>query len=186
MDKYQMNYTQFCSTTCGTATYAVEARTISNVLLQTFFIVNTLTNTNTNTGWVSHSVDLTAYQGQIIRLRFRTTVTNSLQGPGQLEIDSVSVQTLQPTSANVTVSGRLVTDLGRPISRGSVTLSDEGGNARRAVTNQFGYYTFENVAAGATYMLNAAHKQYVFTGAPRAVTVNDEITDLDLIGSSLF
>src|SRR5262245_51123138 len=32
-DKYQMNYTQFCTTGCGTSTYAVEILTTSNVLL---------------------------------------------------------------------------------------------------------------------------------------------------------
>lgn len=93
LDKYQMNYTQFCTTQCGTANYRVQILNTSNVLLQTLYSVTTLTNTNTNTGWVTHNVDVSAYAGQTIRLRFFTIVDKELQGPGQVEIDGVSLQT---------------------------------------------------------------------------------------------
>lgn len=183
LDRYQMNYTQFCSTGCGTATYAVEILNTSNVLLQTLYIVNTLTNTNTNTGWVSHSVNLTAYQGQTIRVRFRTTVSVRLQGPGQLEVDAVSVQTLQPTAANVSVGGRVLTNEGAGISRVSVTLTNSAGVSRSVTTNTFGYYNFDEVASGETYILTVNNKKYFFADSPRVVNVQNDLKDVDFRAS---
>lgn len=179
IDRYQMNYTQFCSTGCGTATYAVEILNTSNTLLQTLYTVTTPTNTNTNTGYVTHIANLTPYAGQTVRLRFRTHVTTTLQGPGQLEIDAVSVQTLQPTAAAVSVGGRVLSSIGAGISKASVSITDAGGNTRTTLTNPFGYYSFDEIAAGSTYILSVSHKQYVFAESPRVVTVEDSLSDAD-------
>lgn len=181
-DRYQMNHTQFCgsvSNPCGTATYAVEIVNTANVLLQTLYTVTTPNNTNTNTGYVNHLAALTAYQGQTIRIRFRATVSNTYAGPGQLEIDSVSVQTLQPTAAGVSVTGRVSDGFGIGLSRVSVSLADSNGNLRYATTNNFGIYTFADVPAGSVYFLTAQHRRYSFSDNPRIVTVMDNVTDVD-------
>lgn len=183
MDRYQMNHTQFCSTACGTATFAVEVLNTSNVLLQTLYTVSTPTNTNSNTGWVNHIANLTAYQGQTIRLRFRAVNTVTLAGPGQVEIDAVSVQTLQPTAANVAVGGRVLTNEGTGISRVNVTLTNSEGVSRNATTNTFGYYHFDEVLVGETYTVAVNSKKYFFANSPRVVTVNDELTNLDFTSS---
>lgn len=183
MDRYQMNHTQFCSTTCGTATFSVEILNTSNVLLQTLYTVSTPTNTNSNTGWVNHQANLTAYQGQTIRIRFRAVNTQTLSGPGQVEIDAVSIQTLQPTAANVSVGGRVLSDEGGGISRVSVTLTNGAGVSRSATTNSFGYYRFDNVASGETYILTVNNKKYLFTDSPRVVNVQNDLTDVDFRAS---
>jgi hypothetical protein len=182
-DRYQMNYTQFCTTGCGTATYAVEILNTSNVLLQTLYIVTTLTNTNTNTGYVNHVVNLNAYRGQTIRIRFRATVSSTLQGPGQMEVDAVSIQTLPPTAASVTVGGRVATSDGIGIARAQVTITDGAGNARTVLTTPFGYYSFDGVEAGSTYVLTVRSKQYLFADSPRVLSVEDNIKDIDFIAS---
>lgn len=183
LDRYQMNHTQFCTTGCGTATYSVQILNTSDVLLQTLYIVNTPTNTNSNTGWVSHLANLTAYGGQTIRIRFRAINTVTLAGPGQLEIDAVSVQTLQPTAANVTVGGRVATSEGQGVSRASVTLTSSTGVTKNVLTNQFGYYKFDEVDVGETYTIAVNSKRYFFANSPRLVTVNDELTDMDFTAS---
>jgi hypothetical protein len=182
MDRYQMNYTQFC-TSCGTANYAVEILNTSNVLLQTLYTVTTNSGTNSNTGWVNHIANLTPYAGQSIRIRFRTIITQSLQGPGQLEIDAVSAQTLQPTAANVSVGGRVLTDEGAGISRVSVTLTNGAGVSRSVTTNTFGYYNFTDVAAGETYILTVNNKKYLFADSPRVVNVQNDLADVDFRAS---
>lgn len=179
-DRYQMNYTQLCSTGCGTATYAVEILNPStNVLRQTLYIVNTLTNTNTNTGFVDHIVNLSAYQGQSIRIRFRTTTTQRLQGPGQLELDAVSVEHLPVTAADASVSGRVVDGGGRGISMANVTLTDQNGNIRTAMTNQFGVYSFGQIESAQNYVVKVEHKRYVFPNNPRVINVNGDARDID-------
>ena len=182
-DRYQMNHTQFCSTGCGTASYFVEILNTSNIVLQTLYSVTTPTNSNSNTGYVNHLADLTPYQGQTIRIRFRTLVTQTLQGPGQLEIDAVSVQTLQPTAAHHSVSGRVTTANGIGISRATVAISDAAGNTQTAITNSFGHYSFSDLEAGGTYILSVSNKRYFFADSPRVVTVQDDVADLNFIAS---
>lgn len=183
-DRYQMNHTQYCSTGCGTAQYFVEiVNPATNAVLQTLYAVTTPTNTNTNTGYVNHLADLTAYQGQTIRLRFRTFVSVSYAGPGQLEVDAVSVQTLQPTSAAVSFGGRVLTSEGTGIPRAYVTITDAAGNSRTAMTNSFGYYKFDEVESGATYTLEVNSKKYFFADSPRVVNVQSDLADLNFIAS---
>jgi hypothetical protein len=46
------------------------------------------------------------------------------------------------------------------------------------VTSPFGYYRFDDVRTGATYIISASAKSYRFT--PIVVNVTDELTGLDL------
>jgi hypothetical protein len=183
--RYQMNLTTYCggTTSCGTATFAVEVLNTSNVLLQTLYTITTLPDTNTNTGWTNNVRNLSAYAGQTIRIRFRTTVTESLDGPGRIEIDGVSANAFVPTAANVAVGGRLLTSGGAGISRADVTLTNSAGVSRSASTNSFGYYKFDDVPAGDTYILSVRNKKYLFTDSPRVINVQNDLTDVDFIAS---
>lgn len=80
------------------------------------------------------------------------------------------------TAASVSISGRVMNGNGRGIARVGIYLTGHGG-IRSALTNPFGYYKFDQVDAGETYVLEAQHKRYLF--APRVVTVTDEITGVD-------
>lgn len=183
IDRYQMNHTQFCSTSCGTAQYFVEITNTSGTVLQTLYSVTTPTNTNTNTGFVTHYALLgTTYAGQTIRLRFRTLVQNSLQGPGQLEIDNVRLQApavLNPTSATASLGGRVLTSEGMPIAKSTVTLTDSTGNTQTTLTNPFGYYNFTDMPTGQTYVVAVANKRFLFPGSPRVISLQDDLTGLD-------
>jgi hypothetical protein len=85
---------------------------------------------------------------------------------------------LAPTAAMVGVSGRVISADGRAIRGVRVTLDDGTGHAMTMVTNAFGYYHFDEVQSGSTYLLNAQARGYTFT--PRVVSVNDELTDVNL------
>ncbi len=84
-----------------------------------------------------------------------------------------------PTSARVTVSGRVATADGYAIRNAIVTVSDLLGNSRMARTSTFGYFFFDDVSAGETYLVSVSAKQYSFT--PRAITITDEIGDLNFV-----
>jgi hypothetical protein len=190
IDRYQLNYTQFCGTManpCGTGDYFVEITNTSNVVLQTLYNVHTDNNSNSNTGYVTHYANLgNAYAGQTIRIRFRTLVTSALEGPGQVEIDNVRLNApavFNPTAANVSVGGRISTNDGTGISRVNVTLTNGAGVSRSATTNSFGYYRFDEVASGETYIITVNNKKYLFTNSPRVIVVQNELTDLDFVAS---
>lgn len=93
-----------------------------------------------------------------------------------------TIQITAPTAAGVTVGGRVLTSNGRGLRNAIVTLTDTAGVTRRAVTSSFGYYRFEDVEAGQTYVIAVRSKRYQFT--PRVISVTDELTDVDFVANS--
>ena len=85
---------------------------------------------------------------------------------------------LGTTAAHVAVSGRVFSAEGIALRGARVILDDGTGHPMSVVTNAFGYYHFDAVQSGGTYMLNASARGRTFT--PRVVTVNDELTGVNL------
>jgi hypothetical protein len=75
--------------------YEVEIRDPgSNALLATVFSFSTgtqATNPTGDTGWQTHTADLSAFVGSTIRLVFREDIPQSFTGPGQIEFDAISL-----------------------------------------------------------------------------------------------
>lgn len=86
---------------------------------------------------------------------------------------------LAPTAANVLVSGRVVTATGAGVRNAIVTLTGSQGVERTARSSSFGYYHFDDVQVGETYVIGVASKRHMFT--PRMITVLDELTDVDFV-----
>lgn len=102
--------------------------------------------------------------------------TTSGGGDYALAAFAVAVATA-PTAASVPLGGRIFSATGRAVSGARVRLIEADGNMRYVVTNPFGYFRFEAVSVGQTITLEADSKRYKF--APRIVTVNEELTDLN-------
>lgn len=139
---------------------------------------NPIVNIPAAAGWGDHHVDISSFSGQIVEVIFRLDGDSSVVFGG-LAIDDVQIRHVGPTAANVPVGGRVLTAQGMPIARANVSLTDNMGNSQTAMSNHFGYYSFENVAAGRTYTLTVNSKRYRVN--PVFITVGDEITGLDLV-----
>ncbi|MGE3466418.1 MAG: carboxypeptidase regulatory-like domain-containing protein, partial [Pyrinomonadaceae bacterium] len=85
-----------------------------------------------------------------------------------------------PTSAGVSVSGRVTTASGAGLRGATVVITDGNGVQRTATTSTFGYYQFEDIAAGETYVIGVTSRRYRF--APRTLQVLDALTDVDFVG----
>ena len=85
---------------------------------------------------------------------------------------------LAPTAAQVGVSGRVLSADGRAIRGVRITLDDGTGHAMSVISNAFGYYHFDEVQSGGTYILGASARGFTFT--PRILSVRDELTGVDL------
>ncbi|MBC7898444.1 MAG: carboxypeptidase regulatory-like domain-containing protein [Saprospiraceae bacterium] len=85
-----------------------------------------------------------------------------------------------PVVTDVPVSGR-VTAGGRGLYRAIVRITDSQGNSREFITSSFGYYRFNGVATGQTYIISVLSKRFEFT--PRNVTVNEELANVDFIAN---
>ena len=66
---------------------------------------------------------------------------------------------------------------GRGVANAVVTYAGETGERKSAITNGFGYYRFEEVQSGQTYVFNVVSKRYTF--APRAVTVSEDLSEVN-------
>jgi hypothetical protein len=83
-------------------------------------------------------------------------------------------QVFAPTSANAAIAGRVFTPQGAGVSKAFVSLTAPNGETRSALTGSLGYYRFEEIAVGETYVISVSSKRYTF--APRAVTLNEDMT----------
>lgn len=81
------------------------------------------------------------------------------------------------TAASVSVSGRVFDLSGRGLSRAGVSITDLYGNVRMVTTNSFGYFRFEEIDVGETYVMNVRHKYYNFN--PQTISINEDILGLN-------
>ena len=86
------------------------------------------------------------------------------------------------TAATVSVGGRVLTASGRGIRNVQITLTDSAGGERTTQTTGFGYYRFEDVAAGETVTLSAKARRFKFNQTSIVRTTNESITDAHFIG----
>ena len=92
---------------------------------------------------------------------------------------TVQIQAPSGPTVTVSVSGRVTTSRNQGVFNARVSITDSNGNSRMAITNPFGYYRFENVAAGGMYTMAVLSKRYTFT--PRTLQINDNLTDVDFV-----
>ncbi len=92
---------------------------------------------------------------------------------------TVQVQAPTPLLENVSVSGRVMSAGGNGVRNARVTITDSNGTVRTAITGTFGYYSFDNVAAGATYTIAATSGRYTFT--PQTLQINGNIADINFM-----
>lgn len=153
----------------------VKIRTLINLNNVTFENQSFATGTNISTV-ASDNIDSS------VTINTSAGTISAPDGIGQViqpSIDPTAVGVFAPTAAMVTVSGRVMTVKGNGIPNTRVVIADPTGNTRTAMTNSFGYYTFEDVEVGQTYLVNAFNKSYRFE--QRMIMLTDELAGLDFI-----
>lgn len=93
------------------------------------------------------------------------------------------VNILGPTAAKVTAGGRVITAAGRGISGVLVTIIEPDGNQRTTTTNPFGYYLFQHIEVGNTYIFTVSGKRYSFGQPTQVRFITDSLTDIDFVSN---
>lgn len=88
---------------------------------------------------------------------------------------------LIPSAANVSVSGRVLSANGNGIRNVIVTLSSPNGSVTTARTSSFGYFRFDEIAVGETYVISVNSKRYTFDPSSQILSVNEELLDVDFV-----
>lgn len=166
-------------------TFAVAGDIVTNN-----FVLGALTN-NGGTTW-THAIlagsqaHNTGSNDLAIDPCTNSPLTTDQRGPGfgringgRVDIGAYELQT--PTAASVSVSGRVLSDdrRGFAAARAFVTITNQNGESQTVTTNAFGYYRFENVTVGATYIFTVSRKGDTF--APQAVTINEETENMNFV-----
>jgi Carboxypeptidase regulatory-like domain len=94
-----------------------------------------------------------------------------------------TAQPLAPTAASVSVVGRILTASGRGIRNVRVTLTAPSGETRTVLSSTFGYFRFNEVLAGETYIFSISAKRYTFVQPTVVVSVDEDLTDLNFVAS---
>ena len=97
--------------------------------------------------------------------------------PATYQMGNVSIGS---TPAGVQVSGRVLTPDGRGLRNATVSITDSNGGTRTTVTSSFGFYSFEDVQVGGTYIITVSSRRYRFT--PRVLQVLGPLGDVDFVG----
>ena len=95
---------------------------------------------------------------------------------GTVDIGAVEFNAA-PTAASVSIGGRVLNANGNAIGKARISMTAPNGETRFAMTNPFGYYRFDDVPSGESYIFNVVSKQYQFT--PQIVNVFEELTELN-------
>lgn len=121
---------------------------------------------------------LSLLTGQNILVRARGYFRSGYQNGSETTEDKAqSAFLLAPTAASVSISGKVLTPDGSSgLRNAQVILTDSRGNTRTALTTSFGYFSFDSVQAGETYVVSIISKRFQF--APQIVTVKEELTGL--------
>ncbi len=180
-----------------TATASVSSagnNIIGNVGTSTGWIASDLLNTNpmlgalTNNGGFTNtflpmagSPAINTGQNCVVDLSCATNnppnaVTTDQRGiarpaGGTVDIGAVEVAA---AVANVSVSGKVVSQSGSAIANVIVTISNMSGIVQTVRTNNFGNFTLTNIPSGQMYSLNIISKNYSFT--PQNVNVSGDVT----------
>ena len=85
----------------------------------------------------------------------------------------------QPLSASVSVSGRVMTPDGRGLRNATVTITDSQGVRRTVTTSSFGFYRFEDVRAGDTYVIGVSSRLYRF--ASKILQSDETLADVNFL-----
>jgi hypothetical protein len=87
-----------------------------------------------------------------------------------------------PTAAEATIGGRVVTASGMGIARAQIVLINGAtGEAKITMTNPFGYYTITGLDVNEVYVLNVSHKIYSFEERQRTIVLTDNFTASDFV-----
>jgi len=131
---------------------------------------------------LDQTIALTISSGSEIMLRWEDVQEATVFSHG-IAIDDVTVTfLLAPTAAPVSISGRATTSSGVGIGGAILTLT--GGSLTGPVvarTNPFGYYQFDDVPAGGTYLIEISSKRYSFSPATQVINVQDSVSNVDFV-----
>ncbi|CAN5212334.1 hypothetical protein BH20ACI1_BH20ACI1_13270 [soil metagenome] len=129
---------------------------------------------------------ISAIEGQP-SVYFRLSGRDGTGAAGTFVIDNFQVQAMAPSAAGAIINGRITDSRGRGLQRVIVMMTGSGIEEQiYATTTAFGYYRFEDIPAGNTYILTASSIRYTFEQPTIVINVNGDLDGADFVGQRRF
>ena len=89
-----------------------------------------------------------------------------------------------PSAAHASISGRVSSPGGAGIKSVILSIHDSSsGFVLTTITGPFGYYRFDGLEVGRSYVITLTAKRFTFTSSPMIITLDDEISGLDWVAN---
>lgn len=89
-----------------------------------------------------------------------------------------------PSAALASISGRVSSPSGAGIKSVILSIQDASrGFILTTITGPFGYYRFDRLGVGRSYVITLTAKRFTFTSSPMLITLDDEISGLDWVAN---
>jgi hypothetical protein len=106
--------------------------------------------------------------------------THTGTAPGVSDFSQWGAGQLAPTAANASIEGRVVSGEGLGIRNATVMVAGGGlAEPRYVQTGQLGFFRFDDLPVGETYVVSVISRRFTFTIPSRAVTLDDNVTGFD-------
>ncbi len=89
-----------------------------------------------------------------------------------------------PTAAEVTVSGSVKTAAGRGINNVFISMTGANGETRTIQSSSFGFFRFDNVAVGETYIFTVKAKRFTFAQPTLVRSIFDDTDDINFVADN--
>ena len=125
---------------------------------------------------LSNSLFAVMFQHDIVHIAAEFAIQTTDHDPQVVRLP------IAPTAAGISIGGRVLTASGQGIRNASVTIV--GGSLSQPMTvrtGTFGYYNFDDLQPGTTYVISVAARKFLIANPVRSVTVTDNIAGLDFI-----
>jgi hypothetical protein len=123
---------------------------------------------------------LSQFNGQrYLKYKAFLTTTDGTVTPAINDVTVCYNNALSPTAAEVSISGRVLVSTGIGVRGAVVSITDMHGIQRNAITNAFGYYSFDGVQSGESYVMRASARRFTF--GTRVLNISDSLSDIDFV-----
>ena len=108
--------------------------------------------------------------------------TNVLGGPIGNVAGGWGLEFLGSTAAQASISGRVTTAEGNGLRNARVVITGNSlAEPRVVTTGSFGYFTFDGLATGETYVVTVNSQRYTFSTPSRVISLVDNVVDANFI-----
>lgn len=115
---------------------------------------------------------------------FSDTVLNTVGNGPNISHLEFCFSNLMILASHTSVGGQITDNSGRGLRNVSVTiLNINDSSTQTTKTSSFGYYQFNDLPVGDSYLVTVRSKRYVFNPDTQFFTLNDAIEDLNFTGT---